>query len=293
MSSWSTADIPDQTGRTFVVTGANSGLGASAARALAAAGADVVLACRSVEKARPIAEEIGARARVEQLDLADLSSVRAFADRIGSLDVLINNAGIMAVPKSRTTDGFEAQFGTNHLGHFALTGLLLPKITARVVTLSSVMHATGVIHFDDLNYERRRYERWTAYGQSKLANLMFALELARRFAAVGDERESLAAHPGYASTNLQFHTENPLTNALMKIGEVVKVGQPADQGALPELYAATSPDAENGLFYGPDGFGGLRGAPTVSGYRPKAADRAVARALWDESEVLTGVTFPV
>ncbi|KQS00602.1 short-chain dehydrogenase [Williamsia sp. Leaf354] len=288
MSTWSTNDIPDQTGRTVVITGANSGLGAQAAKALGAAGATVILACRTVSKAEPVAAEIGPNASVAALDLADLSSVRAFAARVDHLDVLINNAGVMAVPKSRTADGFEMQFGTNHLGHFALTGLLLPKITDRVVTVSSFAHAIGKIDLDDLNYDRRRYERWSAYGQSKLANLMFAFELARKLGRSGSAVSSMCAHPGYASTNLQSHTES-FYDRFMKLSNLV--AQSAADGALPELYAASSPEAASGAFYGPRGLGGLRGAPTLTKPLPKARNESVAQSLWVASEKLTGVTF--
>ncbi|GAA2054138.1 oxidoreductase [Williamsia deligens] len=289
--TWTAKDIPDQTGRTFVITGANSGLGAEAAKAIGAAGGSVILACRSTEKAQPVAREIGANATVARLDLADLSSVREFADTVEKVDVLVNNAGVMAVPKGRTADGFEMQFGTNHLGHFALTGLLLPKIADRVVTVSSFAHATGKIDLDDLNYDRRRYERWTAYGQSKLANLHFAFELARRLGRSGSTVSSMAAHPGYASTNLQSHTESVYDRIMSLTNRLV--GQSASNGALPELYAATSPDAASGAFYGPKDLGGLRGAPTLTKPFSKARDESVSQALWIASEKLTGVTYDI
>ncbi|MDJ0396659.1 oxidoreductase [Rhodococcus sp. G-MC3] len=287
---WTSKDIADQSGRRFIVTGANSGLGEVTARALGAAGADVVLACRDTTKGDAVARSIGARAHVRWLDLADLDSVRSFAHTVESVDVLINNAGVMAVPFRHTAQGFEMQFGTNHLGHFALTGLLLNKITDRVVTMSSGAHQIGRIHLDDLNYERRRYRRWAAYGQSKLANLMFALELDRRLAAAGSAVKSVAAHPGYASTNLQGRTES-FQDSLMSIGNSF-LAQTADMGALPELYAATSPDVTGGTYIGPDGRSELRGYPTVVRSSGRARDRAVASALWDKSEKLTGVRFP-
>lgn len=288
---WTSADIPDQTGRRFIVTGANSGLGEVTARALGAAGADVLLACRDTAKGEKVARSIGPRAHVRALDLADLESVRAFAHRVESVDVLVNNAGVMALPLRRTADGFEMQIGTNHLGHFALTGLLLNKITDRVVTMASGLHRIGRIELDDLNYERRRYRRWAAYGQSKLANLMFAYELDRRLASAGSDVKSLAAHPGYARTNLQSHTES-IQDAVMGIGGRL-FAQSAEAGALPELYAATSPDVTSGLYIGPDGPSELRGHPTIVGSSARSRDRAVASALWAKSEDLTGVPFPV
>ncbi|TQF74222.1 SDR family NAD(P)-dependent oxidoreductase [Rhodococcus spelaei] len=288
MTKWTAQDIVDQQGRTFVVTGANSGLGAVTARALAGAGADVVLACRDVAKGEEVARPLGSRARVRKLDLADLDSVREFAAGIDSVDVLVNNAGVMAVPNRRTADGFEMQFGTNHLGHFALTGLLLDRITDRVVTMSSLMHRLGTIDLADPNYEHRSYRRWPAYGQSKLANLLFAYELDRRLAAAGSAVKSLAAHPGYASTGLQGHTDS-VWDRVMGIGNLM--AQSAEMGALPELYAATAADAVGGTFIGPDGPFEQRGYPKVVASNAKSRDRAVAAALWGESETLTGVTY--
>ncbi|MFF0814860.1 oxidoreductase [Rhodococcus sp. NPDC003318] len=288
MGKWTADDIGDQTGRTFVVTGANSGLGAEAAKALGAAGATVILACRTVDKAAPVAAQIGANAQVRRLDLADLASVREFAAGVDAVDVLINNAGVMAVPKSTTVDGFEMQFGTNHLGHFALTGLLLDRITDRVVTMSSALHRIGTVNLDDLNWQRRRYGRWPAYGQSKLANLLFAYELDRRLSAAGSTVKSLAAHPGYASTGLQSHTHS-IWDRLMGVGNLF--AQSAAMGALPELYAATVPSAVSGGFIGPDGPFEQRGHPKVVRSSGKSHDRAVAAALWSESERLTGVTY--
>ncbi|MGW1743325.1 oxidoreductase [Nocardia sp. NPDC001965] len=288
MSGWGVGDIPDQQGRTVIITGANSGLGAVAARALAGAGAQVVLACRNIGKGQAVADEIGERAQVRHLDLADLSSVREFAAGVDSADVLINNAGVMAVPLRRTADGFEMQIGTNHLGHFALTGLLLGKIGERIVTLSSGAHAAGAIDLDDLNWERRPYKRWSAYGQSKLANLLFAFELQRRLAAAGSAKLSLAAHPGYAATDLQSHTET-LLDSVMGIGNKV-FAQSAEMGALPELYAATA-TVEPGTYYGPTGLGGMRGHPGPSGCSKRAKDQLTARSLWELSERLTDVKF--
>src|SRR5437763_9075478 len=215
---WTAADIPDQSGRTMVVTGANSGLGLVAATTLAKAGARVICACRNVEKGNSAIAGAPGQLEMRALDLADLSSVQSFADGVdGPVDVLINNAGVMALPLRRTADGFEMQIGTNHLGHFALTGLLLDRVRDRVVTVSSGAHRVGRIRLDDLNWERGRYQRWLAYGQSKLANLLFTYELARRLSAAGSPIRALAAHPGYAATNLQFHTES-IQDRIMSLG---------------------------------------------------------------------------
>ncbi|MFT4397377.1 oxidoreductase [Gordonia lacunae] len=292
MSGWTSSDVPDQTGRTFVVTGANSGLGYQTAKVLVRAGADVVLACRNTAKADAVASELGPKATVAKLDLADLESVRSFAAGVTGADVLINNAGLMAVPFRRTTDGFEMQIGTNHLGHFALTALLLPKITERVVTVSSTMHQIGNIQLDDLNWEQRRYRRWRAYGDSKMANLMFGKELAARLAAAGSSKKSLIAHPGYASTELQGRSEN-FSDFFAKLGNKLPIAQPAADGALPQLYAATVPDVESGTFYGPTEMFGMRGAPGRSGYKKAADDAGFRAALWEESERLTGEKFDV
>ncbi|WP_238421106.1 oxidoreductase [Gordonia sp. 'Campus'] len=292
MSGWTAADIPDQTGRTFVVTGANSGLGYQTAKALVKAGADVVLACRNTAKADAVASELGSQATVAKLDLADLDSVRTFAAGLTGADVLVNNAGLMAVPFRRTTDGFEMQMGTNHLGHFALTALLLPKITERVVTVSSTVHQIGRIDLDDLNWEKRRYRRWRAYGDSKMANLMFGKELAARLDAAGSSKKSLIAHPGYAATELQGRTEN-FSDLFAKLGNKLPIAQPAADGALPQLYAATMPDVESGTFFGPTQLFGMRGAPGRSTYRKAADDVRFRGALWDESERLTGEKFDV
>ncbi|ROZ88953.1 oxidoreductase [Gordonia sp. OPL2] len=291
MSGWSTSDIPDQSGRTVVITGANSGLGAETAKALAAAGAQVILACRNTQKADVVAREIGSAATVAQLDLADLDSVRTFADGLGGADVLINNAGVMAIPHKRTAQGFEMQIGTNHLGHFALTALVLDKITDRVVTLSSSMHQIGRIDLGDLNWETRKYRRWRAYGDSKMANLMFGKELADRLAAAGSTTTSVIAHPGYAATELQGRSET-VEDVFMNLANKV-VAQSAAAGALPTLYAATSPDAANGTFYGPTQMFGSRGAPGVSGYNKRADNTAIRDGLWAVSEKLTDTTFAV
>jgi NAD(P)-dependent dehydrogenase (short-subunit alcohol dehydrogenase family) len=301
-AKWTVDRIPDQSGRTAVVTGANSGLGLVTARELARAGARVVLACRNLEKGGAAVREIEAQVsqpqlELEALDLASLDSVRGFAERFrerhDGLDLLINNAGIMATPRRRTADGFELQFGVNHLGHFALTGLLIGALEgredARVVTLSSTMHRTGRIAFDNLGGERR-YFRWRAYGQSKLANLLFALELERRLRAAGSTVKSLAAHPGWAATNLQ-ETGPPLIDTLvMKVGNRV-IAQSDDMGALPTLFAATEPGLPGGTYAGPDGPGEQRGHPKPVSPSRAARDEQVARRLWEVSEEMTGVRF--
>jgi NAD(P)-dependent dehydrogenase (short-subunit alcohol dehydrogenase family) len=299
---WTAEQIPDQDGRTAIVTGANSGLGLAAARALAAAGADVVLACRNTEKGEAAAGSIRAGApdvavAVEALDLSSLDSIRAFAERFaaerGSLDLLINNAGLMAPPRGETADGFELQLGTNHLGHFALTGLLLRKMQeredARVVTVSSTAHKIGRIRFDDLQGERH-YGRWRAYSQSKLANVLFARELDRRLREAGSNVKSLAAHPGYAATNLQSAAPPALDRAFLALGNRL-LAQSAEMGALPELYAATRPNLVGGLFIGPDGFEEQRGHPKVVNPVRAGRDEASAERLWTVSEELTGVSY--
>ncbi|MEE2033955.1 oxidoreductase [Rhodococcus chondri] len=283
---------PDSTaplvGRTYVVTGATSGVGEAAARALGAAGATVVLAGRNTARGEAIASQIGPRASMRRLDLSDLNSVRDFAAGFddGQIDVLVNNAGVMAVPLRRTTDGFEMQIGTNHLGHFALTGLLLHRITTRVVTVSSAAHRLGRIDLDDLNWERRHYNRASAYAQSKLANLMFSLELERRLAATRSPLRAVAAHPGYAATEVGSHT-GTWFDRLFGFGKKVLQRTP-DQGAESVVCAA----AESAL---PGGFVGPRwllyGTPHPAGISRRAHDRETARLLWELSEDLTGVSF--
>ena len=291
-SKWTAQDLPALGGRTFVVTGANSGIGLVAARAAARAGARVVLAVRDVARGRAAAATIEGNTEVRQLDLADLASVRAFADAWdGDLDVLVNNAGVMGVPELRTADGFELQFGTNHLGPFALTNLLLPQLSDRVVTVASGAHRMGSIRLDDLNWERASYQRWRAYGQSKLANLLFTSELQRRLAEAGSEVRAVAAHPGWAATNLQSRTENVFQNALLAVANRV-VAQSDEMGALPTLYAATQ-DIPGNSYVGPDGFQEQRGHPTLVGRSNAAKDSDTARRLWTRSEELTGVTFPL
>src|SRR6266567_7449060 len=289
MARWTAADIPDQTGRTIVVTGANSGLGAVTASELARAGAHVVLACRDTAKGERAAAVMAGSTEVRRLDLADLASVREFAARVGEIAVLVNNAGVMATPLRRTRDGFELQIGTNHLGHFALTALLLDRISDRVVTVSSGGHRLGRIHLDDLNWEQRRYQRWLAYGQAKLANLLFTYELQRRLAAAGSTRKALAAHPGYAATNLQSHTES-IQDRLMSTTNRL-LAQSAEMGALPTLYAATVPDLPGGSFVGPDGLLEQRGHPHIVTAAGRAYDEGAQKRLWEISEELTGVRY--
>jgi NAD(P)-dependent dehydrogenase (short-subunit alcohol dehydrogenase family) len=289
---WTAADLPSQQGRVFIVTGASSGIGLPTARALAEAGAHVVLAVRDVAKGETAAESLSGDHEPRRLDLADLSSVRAFADSWqGDIDVLINNAGVMRTPEKRTADGFELQIGTNHLGHFALTNLLLPRITDRVVTVASGAHRGGSISLDDLNWERRRYRRWPAYQQSKLANLLFTLELQRRLTAVGSPVRALAAHPGYAATNLQFRSESRLEDRAMGVANRL-FAQSDEAGARPTLFAA-SQDLPGGSYVGPDGLFEQRGYPTLVGRTAAASDVEMAKRLWTLSEELTGVTFPL
>jgi len=289
----SALDLPDLTGRTAVVTGANSGIGRVAARRLAAAGAHVILAVRTTAKGEAAASSMPGSTEVRRLDLADLASVRAFANGVTTdVDLLINNAGVMAVPESRTADGFEMQIGTNHLGHFALTNLLLERVTGRVVTVSSGAHRAGAIRFDDLNWERPgSYHRWRAYGQSKLANLLFTAELQRRLEAAGSAVIATAAHPGWSATHLQQHTGSRLQNGLMRFANLL-IAQSDEIGALPTLYAATA-DVPGNSYAGPRGFRELRGAPRLVDRSDRAKDADAARRLWDLSEQLTGVHFPL
>ena len=290
-ATWSAADLTDQSGRTFVITGANSGIGRQAARALAGVGAHVVLAVRDQEKGRKAAADIGGATEVRELDLASLDSVRAFAAGwAGPLAVLINNAGVMAVPQASTSDGFEMQIGTNHLGHFALTNLLLPSITDRVVTVSSGLHRGGVIDFDDLNWRRRRYDAWGAYRQSKLANLLFTLELARRLQSSGSSVRANAAHPGYARTNLQGHSSSWWTNMATAVGNRI-LAQSDAAGALPTLFAATQ-DLPSDSYVGPDRMMEQRGHPTLVGRSAAASNAEDAKRLWQLSEELTAVRYP-
>lgn len=296
--AWSEIDIPDQTGRVAVVTGANSGIGFETARALAAKGARVILACRSQERGRDaerrlLAAAPGADARFLPLDLGSLSSIATFCKQLAGsesrLDLLCNNAGVMMPPVGRTADGFESQFGTNHLGHFALTGQLLPLLrdtpAARVVSVSSLAHFLGRMNFDDLNAEKG-YNATRAYGQSKLANLLFVRELERRLRAAGASALAAAAHPGSTRTNLQQHSK--LMHAV-----VAMYSQEPRDGALPSLYAATAPDVRGGEYFGPSRRFGMIGPPGRARSAPAANDTRAARRLWEVSEQLTGISFGI
>jgi NAD(P)-dependent dehydrogenase (short-subunit alcohol dehydrogenase family) len=303
---WSADDLPDLSGKTIIVTGGNSGIGYEAALQFARKRATVVLACRNLEKARVAADQIvaanrGAAVETMELDLASLASVRNFADtfRRGhrALHALCNNAGVMAIPYRRTADGFEMQFGTNHLGHFALTGLLLDPMLAtdgaRVVNVSSGAHRTGRIRFDDLQWEHG-YRKWFAYGQSKLANLLFTFELQRKLEAAGKSLISVACHPGYAATNLQAAGPRMQGSSFMEslMGVSNRLfAQSAAMGALPTLYAAAAPEVRGGDYIGPDGFGEMWGNPAKVGCSAAARDAAAAARLWAVSEELTGVRY--
>jgi NAD(P)-dependent dehydrogenase (short-subunit alcohol dehydrogenase family) len=276
----------------MIVTGATSGLGRGTARQLALVGARVVLAVRDLARGQAVAGEIGGETEVRELDLAELESVRAFASGwSGEIDVLVNNAGVMATPLTRTAEGFELHIGTNHLGAFALTGLLFDHICDRVVSVPSGAHRMGRINFDDLNWERRRYRRWSAYAQSKLANLLFTLELQRRLTEAGSDVRAVAAHPGWTATNLQSHTGSRVQNGAMAVANRVWA-MDEEQGILPILYAATQ-DIPSGSYVGPDGFAEMRGYPTLVGRSSAARDEETARRLWELSERLTGVRFDV
>ena len=307
---WTADDIPDQAGRTFVVTGADSGVGLETARELARNDATVIMACRRRDRGEEAAREIradlpDADLRVEACDLASLESIRAFADRLEAerqpVDVLINNAATMAVPRRETADGFETQFGVNHLGPFALTGLIVDRLRtetgppARVVTVTSALHERGEIDFDDLQGETE-YDRWDAYAQSALANLLFAYELERQFLSAGRNAKSVAAHPGYADTRLRApgrDGEEPgirlRRTARRLLGTLL--AQSAARGALPTLYAATAPDVAGGAYYGPGGFLNMRGPPERQSSAKQSYDRKTARRLWEVSAELTGVTY--
>jgi NAD(P)-dependent dehydrogenase (short-subunit alcohol dehydrogenase family) len=303
-TKWTAEAIPTLTGRTYVVTGANSGLGLETTRLLAARGAHVVMTARDRVKGQAAVAKVGqavpgASLELRLLDLADLDSVHAFAkglhdDAVG-VDVLINNAGVMMSPQRSTKQGFESQFGTNHLGHFALTGLLLDRLAdgsdPRVVTVSSTMHKQGKIDFDDL-MRTKGYNPSAAYSQSKLANLLFGLELQRRLTAAGSPVRSLMAHPGYSATNLQFAGPTGWRKALMRVGNPLFAQKP-EIGALPQVRAAVAKDAEGGQYYGSAGFFETRGYPELVHPTRLAQDPAVAARLWEESEKLTGVVFPL
>ena len=303
---WTADDMADMSGKLVVVTGGNSGIGLEAARAFARKRAHVILACRDVDKARDAITQISAlqpSAALEpmQLDLASLESVHRFARDFAAkgtpLDVLCNNAGVMAIPYRKTAEGFEMQLGTNHLGHFALTGLLLDAIlaapAARVVNVSSTAHKAGRMRFDDLQWQRR-YWKWPAYAQSKLANLLFAYELQRRFERAGARAISVACHPGYAATNLQAAgprmAGSRTMERIMSLGNAL-FSQSAAMGALPTLYAATSPDVHGGDYVGPDGFMENKGYPKRTISTPRSHDAQAAQRLWEISEQLTSVRF--
>ncbi|UMB70686.1 oxidoreductase [Mycobacterium paraterrae] len=289
MTSWTAADLPSFAGRTAIVTGANSGLGAVTARELARVGAQVILAVRNPGRGETAAREMTGDVEVRRLDLQDLASVRQFVEGIDSdVDVLVNNAGIMAIPHAVTADGFESQIGTNHLGHFALTNLLLPKIRDRVVTVSSLMHYIGYISLRDLNWTSRPYSAWLAYGQSKLANLLFTSELQRRLQTAGSPVRAVAAHPGYSHTNLQGHSGQKLVDGLMGLGN--RLATDADFGARQTLYAI-SQDVPGNSFIGP-AFG-MFGRSKPVGRSPLAKRDATAAALWELSERLTDTKFPL
>jgi NAD(P)-dependent dehydrogenase (short-subunit alcohol dehydrogenase family) len=305
-AKWTAAEIPTLGGKLAIVTGANSGLGLETTRALARKGAKVILACRTRSKADAAIAELAADGIARDLlefgacDLSSLASIRAFAEAVRSehahVDLLINNAGVMALPYGKTVDGFEMQFGTNHLGHFALTGLLLDRVLAtdaggRIVTLSSHTHAYARMQFDDL-HSSRRYSEWLAYGRSKLANLLFTFELQRRLEQHDRATISVAAHPGYASTNLlaPSMSKSPLAERMFGLGTRL-FSQDAAMGALPTLYAATAQDVRGGEYYGPGGLGGVTGHPKRTKALPHAYDRGAAERLWKISVEQTGVDF--
>jgi NAD(P)-dependent dehydrogenase (short-subunit alcohol dehydrogenase family) len=307
MSSWKTSEaVPSQQGRTYLVTGANSGLGFETALALAQKDAEVILACRNQKRgddavARIAAAVPQAKLSLLPLDLASLASIREAAARLqdshSSLTGLINNAGLMALPYTKTADGFEMQIGTNHLGHFALSSLLMPlleKASGRLVNVSSIFHRQGKVVSDDLSFENRKYKKWDAYGQSKLANLLFTFELHRRLSAKSSSVQALAAHPGYSATELQ--NKGPRAEGSSVMEQLMEMSnqlfaQSSSIGALPQLRAATDPDAKGGEYYGPDGFFEARGGATLVNANAAAHDREVAAALWQKSIELTGESF--
>jgi NAD(P)-dependent dehydrogenase (short-subunit alcohol dehydrogenase family) len=305
---WTAASMPSLQGKIAVVTGANSGLGLHTAIGLAAAGAEVVMACRSPDKAARALQQVraqapGAKVEVMPLDLADLASVRAFAQGFKAkhphLDLLVNNAGVMAVPYAKTRDGFEMQIGTNHFGHFVLTGLLLDALeaapAARVINVASMAHKwTRGMDLEDVNFERKAYKKWDAYGKSKLANLLFTFELNRRLQQAGVRVIAAAAHPGYSDTNLGFvgpQLENSAFGRLFMQAGNALFAQPSSMGALPTLYAASMPDVHGGDYIGPDGFQQMRGYPTKVGCRAAARNAELQRRWWELSEKLTGVQY--
>lgn len=291
-SRWTTSDIPDQTGRTFVITGANSGLGLQSTLALTDKGARVLMACRDTTRAEKARSGLTHpdRAEVVELDLADLDSVRAAAEVLAghSPDVVINNAGLMNIPRATTAQGHEMQFGVNVLGHFALTEHLVPVLTDRVVWLGSMMHRFGSVDPDDLDWTRRRYSPMSAYAASKLACVMLAYEQQRRLESAGSTLRAVAAHPGYSATNLQYRSGSWAQDLAMRAAEKIPfLVQPAEQGALPQLYAATVESLPGGSYIGPSGPGELTGFPTISQSTRASHDRAVAAALWERCTEMT------
>ncbi|MDO9497751.1 MAG: oxidoreductase [Nocardioides sp.] len=284
-------EVPRQDGRRFVVTGANSGIGFEAAKALAARGAEVVLAVRNRAKGEAAAAQMRGSVEVRALDVADLSSVRAFAADIGHVDVLINNAGILGVPQGRSPDGVELHFATNHLGHFALTNLLLPQLTDRVVVVSSQSHRSGVLDLDDLDWKRRGYSPYAAYAQSKLANMLFLAELQRRLTAIGSTLRVTGGHPGSTATSITANTGSGLKTWVGSWGHGL-VGMPPWKGALPTLFAATM-DVPGNTYVGPHRFREMSGWPVSVGRGHSACDPELGKALWEKSEKLSGVLFPL
>ncbi|AUA09078.1 Fatty acyl-CoA reductase [Streptomyces malaysiensis subsp. malaysiensis] len=288
---WAAENLPAQTGRTVIITGAGGGIGLETTRALAGAGAHVVMAVRDVPRARRAAADLPGSTELLPLDLADLASVRRFAASFDRpADILINNAGVANVPRGRTADGFETHFGTNHLGHFALTNLLLPRITDRVVTISSNAHRHATLDLSDPGWERRRYRASAAYGQSKLANLLFTLELQRRLTRAGSAVRALAAHPGAARTGLNRHLGPVMSLVATAAGRLMMQSEAA--GCLPTLFAATQ-DLAGASYVGPDGRGERRGRPTLVGRGAAARDEVLAAGLWELSERLTDTAFPL
>ncbi|MFC9665475.1 oxidoreductase [Nocardia sp. NPDC127606] len=288
--AWKPTDIADQSGRTFVITGANGGLGAETTKVLADKGATVIMACRNASKAQPIADAIPGDVRVAALDLADLASVREFAAQQGEFDVLINNAGLMNIPFSRTADGFETQFGVNHLGHFALTGLLLDRVRDRVVSIASIAHKqTPKLWIDDLNYENRRYQRNLAYAQAKLANLMFGRELQRRLTEAASAKKSYAVHPGVSATDLFARTETPLDKVSKPF--IKLIGHPPHKAAHSTLFAATEPDADPTVYWGPNRLMQSQGPVEACPSSKISRDPELLRRLWEESERMTGISY--
>jgi len=302
ISNWTPDRLPDLAGKTYVITGANSGIGLEAAKLLGAGGGNIVMACRSLEKAEAAQRELARDAKGEvslvQLDLSDMASIRAAAENVRTaqsrIDALVNNAGIMQTPERKTADGFELQFGTNHLGHFLWTGLLIDRVAeaqGRVVQVSSFAHRSGDLHFDNLMLEGR-YMPTRAYCQSKLANLVFALELDRRLQASGSPVRAMACHPGYSDTSLQSSGPTGLLKGLYKVTNAA-LAQPAAKGAWPTALAAADPDAEGGCYYGPTGMMEARGPVGTAKFHPKAGNEESGRRLWEESEKLLGFSFPI